>query len=607
MLGPSAPLRWIVLRRLDTLSGTLSLTRVHSRWWALCVSTALIPALGCGGGSGTPAEPLTVTTATATGAAPPASLTVASAVPGSFSAAFRTASGKGVSGVAVTCTADNQGTVASPAATTNSDGVAQCQGWTLGTRAGPNTLTLSSGGASARYTVSGTADAPVAITLSSGPLPALRSAVALTSDVEVQVTDRFGNSAPAPGRAVIITTSGGSGVTTLQNGGATTGPTGRAVFTGLTLAGLAGARQLTITASDIATPLVLTVSLVAGLPSRLAIERDLPNTAVIGVALTPAPILILTDSVGNGTPSAGVRITAAIAGATDLLLGDAVVTDAVGRATFTNLVILGDVATRTLQFFASGASSIASQPIALSLPSATLQPAAVVTSTTTADTSQRIVVLGGIGATAQIAADIRNSGGTALTASSVRWRSRDESRATVDASGRVTGVRAGRTFVIAHSLYSQSVSDSVLVFVPANATGPLVSTALASYRITAADTFSIVISVEMRDGRALTAADIEVAWPGANAFPFAPFTVESFTALRPEVVVVRDQLQEVIRLSWTTGTPVTGTVALVRLNCRVNLRNVANQMLITANQLVTSDLADVTATASVLNPVVIIR
>lgn len=582
---------------------------MHNRWPSRALLAALTFAVACGGGGGssTPTEPLTVATATATGAAPPATLTVASAVPGTFSAAFRTSSGRGVAGVAVTCTADNEGTVSSPTATTNGDGIAQCQGWTLGTRAGSNTLTLSGGGASARYTVAGTADAPTALALTSGALPTLRSGIALTTDVVVQITDRFGNAAPAPGRGVVITSSGGSGVTALQNGGATSVPSGRAVFSGLTLAGLAGARQLTISATQIATPLVLNVSLVGGLPTRLVLERDVPGTAVIGVALAPAPILTLTDSVGNAAPSAGVRITAAVAGAADLLLGDAVVTDASGRATFSNLVVLGAAATRTLQFFASGTSAIASQAITLSLPAAALQPATVVTSTTAADTSQRVVVLGGIGTTAQVAADVRNAGGTALAASSVRWLSRDETRASVDAGGRVTGIRAGRTFIVAQSLYSAAISDSVLVFVPANSTGPLVRSSLTSYRITAATTFTIDVSVEMRDGRALTAADIEVAWPGANAFPFAPFTVQSVTALRPEVVVAFGDLQEIIRVSWTTGTPVTGTVALVRLNCTVSLRNVANQILITANQLVTSDLADVTATATVLNPVVIIR
>jgi len=160
--------------------------------------------------------------------------------------------------------------------------------------------------------------------------------------------------------------------------------------------------------------------------------------------------------------------------------------------------------------------------------------------------------------------------------------------------------------VVAQASRTPTVADSILVFVPRNATGPILRATLPSYRIST-DTFSIVVEVVARDGRTLSAADLGVAWPGSAAFPFSPFTVTAITPLRAGVVAQIVDAQENVRVTWTSATPVSGVVSLIRLTCRVNQRGVGNQVVFTLNQLLAGDLTDVTGATSVFNPVVIVR
>ena len=178
-------------------------------------------------------------------------------------------------------------------------------------------------------------------------------------------------------------------------------------------------------------------------------------------------------------------------------------------------------------------------------------------------------------------------------------------RAAMAADGRITGAREGRTFVVAEASRNTAVADSLLVFVPKTGTGPIIRTTLPSYRITT-DTFSIVVQIESRDGQPLSAADLEIAWPGVAAFPYSPFTVTAFSKLRTGVEASQVDAQETLRVTWTSATPVNGPVQLIRLSCRVYTRRAGNQLVIRLNQLLQGDLTDVTASTSVFNPIVII-
>jgi trimeric autotransporter adhesin len=372
------------------------------------------------------------------------------------------------------------------------------------------------------------------------------------------------------GRAVSWT-SASPAVATVSPSGMVTGVSvGTAVLTA-TIEGISGSATVTVSNAPVASVTVspTAVSLVEGTVQALvATARDAAGAPLAGRPITwsssnPAVVAVAASGVVSAVAAGTATVTAT----------------AEGR---------------------SGTATVTVRAVAL-------EPASITTSASAADTARRVIVLDGPTATWSPALSIRNAAGAVLEASAARWVVRDTTRATVSAGGVITGVREGRTFVVAQSVTNAAVADSVLVFVPRNASGPLLRAASPSYRIVTTDTFSITLQVEMRDGKALAAAAFEVAWPGVNAYPFDAFTVTSILTLQPGVVArIAPDLTETARVTFATTTPVSGTVALVRLNCRVRRRGVANQLVLTLNQAVASDLSDQTPMASVLNLMVIV-
>jgi Bacterial Ig-like domain (group 3)/Bacterial Ig-like domain (group 1) len=96
----------------------------------------------------------------------------------------------------------------------------------------------------------------------------------------------------------------------------------------------------------------------------LAIATQPASSATAGAVLDPQPVIQLQDGSGGALATPGVQVSAAIATGGGTLTGTTTVpTDAQGRATFTDLVINGDVGTRTLVFTATGFSSATSANI----------------------------------------------------------------------------------------------------------------------------------------------------------------------------------------------------------------------------------------------------
>jgi len=109
-----------------------------------------------------------------------------------------------------------------------------------------------------------------------------------------------------------------------------------------------------------------TPTMTAPIAARLVIATLPSSTAAAGVALSPQPVIQVSDAAGNPVTSRGVLITATIASGGGALTGTtALRTDDHGRATFADLAITGSVGTRTLRFSASGLASATSPDIAL--------------------------------------------------------------------------------------------------------------------------------------------------------------------------------------------------------------------------------------------------
>jgi hypothetical protein len=506
----------------------------------------------------------------------------------------------------VTVALVGSGTLTGTTSVTAAQGQARFTNLTIAGLVGGRTLLFSAIGLTPVFSGVVTLSAgPAAAVTFVGTPPRLRSGVPSANAMQVQLRDAEGNDAAVAGRRVVVAATGGFGVTATANTTALTNASGRAVFSALTVAGVAGARTLTFVADSIATAATATLTLVGGVPTRLAIERDAPPTGETGVPLSPAPIVRMLDSVGNTSADEGVVLRASLRGGGSLTNSTAS-TDTDGRATFSTLTILDAGSTRVLEFSGVGLTSVSSRTIAVTPPDTAAQPSSIRTTLSASDTVGRVLELASTTASFQPFIAARNASGALMGTGGVRWFARDPSRATVTFDGRVTGALPGRTFVVAQGSRTPTVADSILVFVPRNATGPILRATLPSYRITT-DTFSIVVEVVPRDGRTLSAADLEVAWPGAAAFPFSPFRVTAITPLRAGVASQIVDAQENVRVTWVSATPVSGPVALVRLSCLVNQRGVGNQVVFTLNQLLAGDLTDITSAVSVFNPVVIVR
>ena len=102
----------------------------------------------------------------------------------------------------------------------------------------------------------------------------------------------------------------------------------------------------------------------AGAPARLSILTQPSANAVSGVVLGQQPVIQLLDAGGNPATQSGVAVQVAIAtGGGSLAGATSRLTDANGRATFTDLAITGLPGTHTLRFSAASFASVTSAQI----------------------------------------------------------------------------------------------------------------------------------------------------------------------------------------------------------------------------------------------------
>ncbi|WP_461413180.1 Ig-like domain-containing protein [Gemmatimonas sp.] len=507
------------------------------------------------------------------------------------------------SSASVLVTATVGGVTGSTTATAQ-NGVVRFTDLALQGTAGTRQLQFSSGSLTpANSAAIDLAAGPAATVAFVGTAPRLRSGLAAGNAVAVQLLDQDGNEVALAGRRVVAAVSGGFGTIAATGTTATTNSLGRALFSDFTLSGTAGVRTLTFTADSMPAPAAALVTVTGGTPTRLVFDRDVPATIEVGNVMSPPPVLRLVDAFSNLVEQAGVTVSASSSGAT--LTGAQAVTDALGRATFSVLRFASGLGARTVAFNADAMAAAASRVVTVAPADESVQPASILTARAESDTGARNIELATTTSNLLPYLLARDAQGQAMSTAGVRWFSRDPSQVTVAADGRITGVSAGRTFVVAQASRTLGVADSVLVYVPKSGTGPIVRATLPSYRVRT-DTFSITIEIVPRDGRTVSAADMEIAWPGNRAGVFSPFNVTAYNVPRNDVVTQQVDGAQSLRLTWASATPVAGPVTLIRLRCQVNQRGQWNQVLITLNQLLQGDLTDLTSSTSVFNPLVVI-
>lgn len=193
------------------------------------------------------------------------------------------------------------------------------------------------------------------------------SGAAFTSQPVIQLRDAGGNPVSQGGVLVTASPSGGSLV---GSGSATTNVSGQAVFSGLGLIGTVGSYTITFSSTGLTQVTSGAFTLGPGAPAQLVIQTQ-PGGAASGAAFTTQPAILVQDAQGNAV-GAGITVSASIASGTGSLVGSGSAATAVnGVATFSGLGLSGLVGNYTLNFSASGATTVTSGTIALAAGAAT--------------------------------------------------------------------------------------------------------------------------------------------------------------------------------------------------------------------------------------------
>jgi hypothetical protein len=200
---------------------------------------------------------------------------------------------------------------------------------------------------------------PTALIVMSGDEQTAAPGQALPESLVVKVVDQNGHA--VPGAVVHWEAEGG----TATPESVPADSTGRAA-TQRILGGSAG-RYATVARVQAGIDIHATFSSIAvgGTSGRvLALATQPSATAVAGSAFTRQPVLQIQDADGRPVGQDGVAVVAAVASGGGRLGGTTTrMTDAGGRATFTDLSIGGATGTHTLIFAASGIASVTSGTI----------------------------------------------------------------------------------------------------------------------------------------------------------------------------------------------------------------------------------------------------
>jgi adhesin/invasin len=236
------------------------------------------------------------------------SVAAGAAVPVAPSVKVTDAGDNPISGVAVTfAVASGGGSITGANATTDASGIATLGSWTLGPNAGPNSLTVTSpaiSGVSLTFQAAAGAGPAANLVIFSGNGQTATAGGNIPNPPKVRVTDANGNF--VAGFAVTFAPGPNSGSVT--GGSTVTDASGIATVGSWKLGATAGAQTLIATAAGLnGSPLTITVTAVAPVPSVIAVAGGDNQTARPGFNVPGSPSFRVTDA--SGIPVAGVTVT----------------------------------------------------------------------------------------------------------------------------------------------------------------------------------------------------------------------------------------------------------------------------------------------------------
>lgn len=498
------------------------------------VSVALCLLNACGGGGKSPTPPdNTPSTITLSPAGP---LTLASGSTATVTASVATSDGRPVSPAITWSTSD--ATVATVAG-----------GLITAIRTGTATITASASPASKTLQVTvnpGTAT-QLAIRTQPGGAPV---GTPLATQPVIEVRDAAGN---------VVTGSTASVSASIATGGGAVGGTstvaaigGVATFTALTVSGTAGDRTLTFASPGLTS--VTSASFTMTAPAGPVITLD--NSAIAlsskkGSNPTPATVRI-TNGGGGSLTGMSVNVVYDPAGPTGWINASLDTPNAPATLTISAASTAFDVGTyrATVQVIAPGATN---SPASVSV---TLSVAAAFTVAYGTPTD-KVKVLD-VNATYKPPTTVTDAGGQPVTDATLTYVSRSSSVATVAADGTITARGPGDAWV---TVTSAGNPDSVFVIVPLSAAAGVVRSSITTWSLVPGDTAFVNVVLDTRGltvGSGLFAVSVQLQ-------PSVFTTIQYFTPVSSPTPLVNNSSPGVLRVTVSSASGMTGSVALVNL------------------------------------------
>ena len=490
--------------------------------------------------------------------------------------------------------ATGDGTLTGAAFAIAINGVATFSGLGLTGLVGPRALSFSAPGLSPTTSASfnlapGT---PTALVMRTQPVAGTAYA-RFTTPAVVELRDGAGNIANSN---ATVTASIASGDGTLGGDAAVAAVAGVATFTTLTVNGGAGTRTLQFTSPNVTPVSSASFAVADAPPAVIALSSNAtslrvvagPNTAFLDVSITNGGVFPLT----NLAVQSITYDPAASSGWLAATFPSGTSAPATLRLTATAASLAVGTYTATVVLSGSGAATTTSLTLTL-----TVIPA-LVNAYGTAANKISLVSVGSTFSPGLVTTDI-NLGSVVAPDPNVTYASRIPNIASVDASGRITGVAPGEAWVVAtSSVYN---ADSVLVIVPRNS-GLILRTDLTTFNSQVGDVITVKVLIDTR-GASLGAATVTFSWsPWVGTNPVISGSlrlVSTNTSASPmSVVTAFDPSLNVLRITAASVSGVSGVVELATLSLRVNAA-AKNLLYVDAIELVGSDLSNLLPGATV--------
>ncbi|CAN5755053.1 hypothetical protein BH11GEM1_BH11GEM1_04660 [soil metagenome] len=501
-------------------------------------------------------------------------------------------------GAVTAALASGGGTLSGTLITPAVNGVAAFSSLAIGGLVGDRTLTFSAAGLTSVTSAPLLLAAGAARALVVRTQPVAGTAYAIfKTPAAIEVRDADGNVAPL---AQPITASIASGGGILGGTASITAQNGVATFNDLTIAGTAGPRTLAFSTTGLASVTTTAFDVAAAPPAVLT----LTPTAVALTALTDrttTPTLVQVTNTGV-FPLTNLRVTSTTYGASQPTGWLTTTLSATAAPASLSLTAVAPSApgTYTATVLVAGDGTAASAvPLTVTL---TVQQALV----NTFGTSTTRTSLLNIGGTVSPGL-VTTAAGVPATDSTLVFAARSPSVASVDATGRITGVGEGGSWVVATS--QKALADSVYVIVTRNATGPVLYADLTKFDYRLGDTVSARVLLDVRATGSMGALTATVAWSrfsSTNLFNALAFIDFNTSASTVSPTTITDVGAGVIRVSAASAAGARGVIELGRIRFLAN-RTGAVWIYLNATELLGADFANLLPSTTLTQFPVVIR